>query len=472
MVGREKERQIMHNLLQSKEAELLALIGRRRIGKTYLIRETYKAHLQFEITGIQDAHLNQQLQNFSTQLTDYSKSPIPLQTPSSWPDAFTQLKIYLEQLPSSKKTVLFFDELPWLASQRSGFLQAFAHFWNNWASKQPIIIVICGSAASWMIDHVVNHKGGLHNRITKLIKLQQFSLKETEAYLISRAIKLSRYQITQIYMVMGGIPHYLKGIQSGLSAAQNIDNMCFQNHGLLKNEFSNLYAALFKNADNHIHIVTCLAKKWKGLSRQDILKLSQLKDGGTFSKLLEELETSGFITSYLPFENKKKDTLYRLSDAYSLFYLKFIKGKRHTSWMALSQSQAWKSWTGYAFESLCLQHDNELKKALGISGIYSETSSYLKKADDESSGFQIDMLIDRSDQVISVCEMKFYASEFTITKSYAQTLRQKLTGFKEATKTKKQLFLVMVSTYGITDNMHKIDLVSNDISLNDLFISI
>lgn len=471
MVGRYKEIGTMHKLLQSKEAEMLAVIGRRRIGKTYLIRETYKDHIQFEITGIQDANLEQQLQNFSNQLTDYSKSALPLQTPSNWNEAFLQLKTFLEQLQSTKKSVLFFDELPWLASQRSGFLQAFAHFWNNWASKQQLILVICGSAASWMIDNVVNHKGGLHNRITKLIRLQQFTLKETEDYLIGRNIKLSRYQIAQLYMVMGGIPHYLKGIQAGLSAAQNIDEMCFQNDGLLKDEFSNLYAALFKNADNHIHIVTCLSKKWKGLSRQDILNLSKLKDGGTFSKLLDELETSGFITSYLPFENKKKDTLYRLTDAYSLFYLRFIKGTRHNSWMALSQSQAWKSWTGYAFESLCLQHDTEIKKALGISGIYSETSSYLKKADEDRSGFQIDMLIDRSDQVISICEMKFYASEFTITKSYAKTLRQKLTGFKETTKTKKQLFLVMVSTYGITDNMHKIDLVSNDITLNDLFIT-
>jgi len=472
MVGREKEISIMQNLLKRKEAEMLAIIGRRRIGKTYLVRETYKKQIQFEITGIQDADLKLQLQNFSAQLTDYSNLAIPLQTPSNWNEAFSQLKIYLEQLKSSKKPVIFFDELPWLASQRSGFLQAFAHFWNNWASKQPIIIVICGSAASWMIDHVVNNKGGLHNRITKLIRLQQFSLKETEAYLISRNIKLSRYQIAQIYMVMGGIPHYLKGIQKGLSAVQNIDEMCFQKDGLLKDEFSNLYAALFKNADNHIHIVTCLSKKWKGLSRQEILNLSKLKDGGTFSKLLEELETSGFISSYLPFENKKKDTLYRLTDAYSLFYLRFIKGSRHNSWMALSQSQSWKSWTGYAFESLCLTHDNEIKKALGISGIYSETSSYLKKANDDNPGFQIDMLIDRSDQVISVCEMKFYASELTITKSYAKTLRQKLTGFQEAANTKKQLFLVMVSTYGITDNTHKIDLVSNDISLNDLFISI
>ena len=184
---------------------------------------------------------------------------------------------------------------------------------------------------------------------------------------------------------------------------------------------------------------------------------------------MEELETSGFISSYISFENKKKDTLYRLTDAYSLFYLRFIKGTRHSSWITLSQSQSWKNWTGYAFESLCLLHDIEIKKALGISGIYSETSSYSKKADADNSGFQIDMLIDRSDQVVSVCEMKFYASEFTITKSYAKTLRQKLTGFKEATNTKKQLFLVMVSTFGITDNMHKIDLVSNDISLNYLF---
>lgn len=469
LIGRQDEINSMQQLLKSNEAEMLAVIGRRRVGKTFLIQNAFKKHLFFEITGIQNASKKEQLFNFTRQFTLSSKKPISLPNISSWYEAFIHLETYLESSKSSRKRVLFFDELPWLASPKSEFLEALSHFWNNWANTQNILVVICGSAASWMIDKVIHNKGGLHNRVTKLIRLQPFSLYETELYLKSRKVKLSRYQIAQIYMVMGGIPHYLKEIEIGLSAAQNIDKICFKKDGLLKDEFIKLYPALFSNATKHTTIIKVLAKKWKGFSREEILATSKLSDGGTFTKVLEELENSGFITSYFPFGKKKKDKLFRLTDEYSLFYLRFIDNNRNTSWLNISQSQIWKSWSGFAFESLCLKHSNAIKKAIGIEKIYSEESSFIFKASIEELGFQIDLVIDRNDQIINICEMKFYASEFTIDKSYSRKLRHKLAGFKEQTKTKKQLFLTMVSTYGINENEHKIDLVQNDITLDALF---
>jgi len=469
LIGRQDEVISMQQLLKSNEAEMLAVIGRRRVGKTFLIRNAYKKQLLFEITGIQNANKKEQLNNFYKQLAQYSKSTALLPNINNWHEAFQLLQNHLKTKSTNSKKVLFFDELPWLASPKSGFLQALSHFWNNWASSQNILIVICGSAASWMIDKVIHNKGGLHNRVTRLIRLQPFSLYETELYLKSRKIKLSRYQIAQIYMVMGGIPHYLKEIKIGLSAAQNIDRICFKKDGLLKDEFIKLYPALFSNATKHITIIKVLAKKWKGFSREEILATSKLSDGGTFTKVLEELENSGFITSYFPFGKKKKDKLFRLTDEYSLFYLRFIKNSRNSSWLNISQSQTWKSWSGFAFESLCLKHSKQIKKVIGIEKIYSEKSSFIFKATNEKNGFQIDLVIDRNDQIINICEMKFYASEFTINKQYAKKLRYKLAGFKKQTKTKKQLFLTMISTYGINENEHKIDLVQNDITLDALF---
>lgn len=467
MIGRSTEKRIINKLIESDSAEMLAVVGRRRIGKTYLINQTLKHHIVFKITGVQNAPLAQQLQNFSDelQLLTNTKHEIP----KTWLEAFKQLRLFISKKRSKRKQVIFFDELPWLASQRSGFLEALAYFWNQWASNQHIIIVICGSAASWMIDKVVNNKGSLHNRITKLIQLEPFTLNETKAFLKQRHIKLTTYQITQLYMVMGGVPHYLKHIEAGQSVPQIIDALCFQKHGVLTNEFSNLYAALFKNADNHIAIIKALSNTWKGLPREQILKHSKLSDGGTFSKLLSELELSGFITHYKPFGNKKKQTLFRLTDEYSLFYLRFIAPNKTASWQQISNSQTWKSWSGYAFESLCLKHSLGIKQALGISGIYSNISSYTVPASETNKGVQIDMLIDRADGVITVCEMKFYASEFVITKSYAHVLRDKLTGLKRLSKTKKQVSLAFVSPYGVFNNPYKLELVQNDISIDALF---
>ena len=471
-IGRKQELRILHEALDSEEAEMVAVIGRRRIGKTFLINEAYKGKIQFEITGIQNAPRAEQIHNFVYQLNEASQAVDPVASPSTWLETFILLINWLKQLDQSEKLVVFFDELSWLATPNSGFLRALEFFWNSWAVKQQIVVVICGSAASWMIQKVVNHKGGLHNRISRRIFLAPFSLAETEEYLHSRNLHFDRYQIAELYMTMGGIPHYLKEVQSGQSVVQNIDRICFSPVGLLKEEFSRLYPSLFTKADNHITVIRALGSSHQGLIRKSIVQLSGLAEGGGVSRILEELEQSGFITSYFSFGKKKKEKLFRLTDEYSLFYLRFIKNKRkegkHT-WQHLSQTQAYKSWRGYAFESLWLKHIPQIKQALGIAGVYSETSSFYKKGTTEEEGVQIDLLIDRNDRVINVCEIKFSDSGYVVSKDYGKRLKEKLRIFRESTKTKKFLMLTLLTTFGLKHNEHSLGYVEKVLTLDALF---
>ena len=472
-IGRKKELAILQQALESREAEMVAVIGRRRIGKTFLINEAYKGKILYEVTGLQNASREEQIFNFTYQLNEAAQPSSPFKSPANWLEAFVLLINWLKQQDQSEKLVVFFDELSWLATPNSGFLRALGFFWNSWAVKQNIVVVICGSAASWMIQKVVNHRGGLHNRITRRIFLYPFTISETEEYLQNRNLRFDRYQIAELYMIMGGIPHYLKEVQSGQSIVQNIDRICFSASGLLKEEFSRLYVSLFANADQHIAIIRALGNSHQGLTRGKIVEESKLSDGGSFSKILEELEQSGFITSYFPFGKKKKEKLFRLTDEYSLFYLRFIENKRkegENTWQHLSQTQPYKIWRGYAFESLWLKHISQIKKALGIAGVYSETSSFYKKGNAEEKGTQIDLIIDRNDRVINICEIKFSDSEFSVSKEYSQKLRSKLHVFRETTKTKKYLMLTMLTTFGIKHNEHSLGYIEKVLTLDELFV--
>lgn len=463
----------MQSLLSDEKSHMLALIGRRRVGKTFLIRSVYKEHIVFELTGLKDATLEQQLLNFTFQFNRYFSEMNPISGVDEWITAFHKLTEELEKRPITKKRVLFFDELPWIASKRSGFVEALAHWWNNWASQQNILLVVCGSAAAWMIEHVVNAKGGLHNRITKLISLAPFTLAETKAFLESKKIGMSPYQIVQLYMTLGGIPHYLEQVQHGKSAIQNIQSICFERDGLLRNEFDNLYAALFDNARNHIAVIKALASKSKGLDRQEILTKTKIKDGGWFSGLLSELEASGFITSVQPLENKKKDTLFRLTDEFTLFYLTFMEGKRTTDdnyWIKMSQTSEYHTWSGYAFENLCAKHIDQIKSALGITGIQTEVNSFLHRKNDKyHKGFQIDLLLDRKDDVLTLCEMKFYSDEYRITPDYAKKIHIKREGLKALSSPKKHIEVAFVTTFGVVDNDQKTDYVDHDLTMGILF---
>lgn len=473
LVGRETEIGILKQALQSTEAELIAVYGRRRVGKTFLIRNVYADRLLFDFSGMYNSTMREQLENFGNMLTSASKAKIPLAIPFNWIQAFEVLKTYITPLLKKQKSVIFFDEFPWIDSRKSGFLAAFEHFWNSWASRQNnLVVVICGSAASWMIRKIINNRGGLHNRITQKIRLLPFTLNETEAYLQSKRINLDRYQLLQLYMVLGGIPHYLKNLKPGESAAQVVDRLCFSKDGMLKNEFENLYSSLFEHSEKHVAVVRALGKKPSGLTRREIIEANKLTSGGAITKLLEELSESGFIMSYVPFDKISKENIYKLSDEFSRFYLKFMEGSKALgmgTWIKQSATASWKSWSGTAFEGICLKHTAQIKKDLGISGVYTEESGWRYGGSKEENGSQIDLIIDRHDFCMNICEMKFSVSDFIIDKRYASDLQRKLNVFRERTKTKKTLFLTMITTFGTRQNEHKLSLVQNEVQMDALF---
>lgn len=472
VVGRESEKKMLREAMQSKTPELIAVYGRRRVGKTFLIRQFLKKEIAFEFTGSKDANLGQQLANFSKSLGKLSGNEKLYRVPANWSDGFDLLTSYITPKLATGKTVVFLDEFPWINTHKSGFLSAFDHWWNSWGTKQhKLVVIICGSAAAWMIQNIVNNKGGLHNRITRKLRLLPFTLQETEAYLKGQNVSLDRYQILQLFMVLGGIPHYLKEIKKGESSTQVIDRLCFSKDGLLHDEFKSLYHSLFDDATKHLAVVRALAKNNSGLTRNEIIDEAALTSGGRITELLDELIESGFVTTWLPYDKKSKDSIYKLADEYSHFYIKFMENSRSQgtgTWLRFSDGQSWKSWSGIAFERVCLKHIPQIKKALGITVIYTEESAwrYIPK---KGNGAQIDLLIDRRDFVIHICEMKYSASTFTIDKKYAGELENKEEVFREQTKTKKSLFITMITTFGVKDNEHASRLVKNSIKMDALF---
>ncbi len=472
LTGRKAETEILRKALNSPEAEMISIIGRRRVGKTFLVRTVYQGQIDFEITGIQKATGSEQLRNFANQLKTFAPNLLLAKPPVDWLEAFFLLIEYLRQKDKPGKLVVFFDEMPWLATHKSGFLKGLSYFWNSWASQQNIVVVICGSSASWMIRKVLRDKGGLHNRVTQRIRLKPFTLAETEEYLHSRGISLDRYHLLLIYMAMGGIPHYLKEIAGNKSAAQHINQVCFSENGLLRDEFFNLYPSLFDSADYHLAIIRALANRHYGMVRKEIVQAVPFTDSGRISKVLEELVESGFVSEYFPFGKKKKDKVFRLSDEYSLFYLRFIEQHQHDGedvWNLLSQTQEFKTWSGYAFENICLKHIPQIKKALGISGIYSTATAFVKTGNADEPGAQIDLVIDRNDRMINLVEIKFYNSALTLTKADADELREKMRIFQHVTGTRKLVNWVMLSTFGVHPNAHSLGMVAQSLDMDILF---
>lgn len=467
IVGRSKEQKQLKEYVASDTSEFVAIYGRRRVGKTFLVREMLGNNFAFYVTGMDNVSMQEQLLNFNLSLRRSSGKEWSMA--SNWLLAFDQLITYLESLPKGNK-VLFMDELPWMDTHKSGFVSALEHFWNAWASaRRDIKLIVCGSATSWMIDKLINNRGGLHNRLTHRMLIEPFTLQECELYFRSKGITYSRHEIAECYMVMGGIPFYLNLIEKGRSVAQNIDRLFFENGCALDNEFSNLYRALFKYSEKYVKIVEALATKGKGLNRVDLIKLTGLANNGGLTTMLKELEACGFIRRYEPFGKIKKDALYQLVDFYTLFYFKYILKNRYKDehfWITSQESPMHRSWSGYAFEMLCLCHVRQIKKTLGISGVQSLVSSWRSEMSED--GAQIDLVIDRKDQTVNLCEMKYSIAEFVIDKKYEGVLRNKLAAFLSETKTRKSLQLTFVTTYGVKANTYS-SRIQSEVLLEDLF---
>jgi uncharacterized protein len=470
IIGRIEEVKVLEDAYLSNRPEFIALYGRRRVGKTFLIRTIYQNRFLFQLTGIANSSLENQLNNFNNALKKQHPK-MKLKPAKTWFEAFGELSKLIQKSKQTKK-VIFMDELPWLDTPSSNFIQALEHFWNSFASaRKDVLLVVCGSAASWMLNELINSKGGLHNRITQRLRIDPFTLSECELFIKSKKITLEKYQLVQLYMAFGGIPFYWDEVKKGLSAQQNIEAICFSKNGLLRTEFTNLFKALFNKDDKHQMVVELLAKKAIGLSREEIIKQGKLSNGGSVTRLLNELEESGFIKKYIPYGKKMRNSLYQLSDFYTLFYCRFIKNNaidNKNYWTNTIDSPSHRAWSGYAFEQLCLYHVDEIKKALGIWGVNSEACSW--RSTKFSSKAQIDLLIDRRDGVINLCEIKFSINQFSINKRYDAELRNKVGIFKAETNTRKAVFLTLITTFGIAQNRYSGN-VQNDLNMQLFFNS-
>lgn len=469
IIGRKKQLKQLESCLKEKEASLVIVTGRRRVGKTYFINEAFDKEFDFKVTGDYNSNTISQLTNFAYELR--RKMPEFSSLPTSWTEAFEYLRMYLSILPKDKRKVVFFDEFPWLDNHASGFLNAFIHFWNDYGNTVDYLtFIICGSSSSWIEDKIINNKGGLYNRHSLKIKLYPFNLSETEEYLISRGINWSRYDIVTAYMALGGIPYYLHLLDPSCSVGENIDNLFFAKDAMLKDEFHLLFRTLFTNSESYVKVVKALFKKKSGLTREEIADIGDITLNGDLSKVLTNLTITGFINR-IELRNGKKRIAYYLSDYFTLFYLYFIDNKVSKDshyWSKSSDNPSTNAWKGLCFEKICFDHIDQIKDVIGISGVITENFSYIYHGDEENRGTQIDMVIKRRDRTSNICEMKFVANEFNIDKDYYLKLQNKKDIYRQLTKTKDTIQMTLVTTYGLVENKYS-NIFNNVVTLDDLF---
>lgn len=477
IIGRKKEIEELLELFRSDRAEFVAVYGRRRVGKTYLVDETLGRHLTFRHAGLSPIDDNGKQNMLKDQLQHFYHSLLrqgmkKSHQPTSWLEAFYMLEMHLQRIDNGSRQVVFIDELPWMDTPRSKFVMALEGFWNGWAChRHNLMLVVCGSANSWMLDNLVNNHGGLYGRVTYEIKLSPFTLRESEEFFRSREVKLSRYDIVQSYMMLGGIPFYLNYFKRGQSLAQNIDRLFFAPNAILRDEYDRLFASVFSNPEEMKRIVKLLSKRHAGYTRQEILQKTNIADSGSATKMLNALQASNFILKYQPFGKGKREESFKLTDQFCWFYHHWVETHGNMAadfWMQNIQSQSVTSWRGIAFEEVCMAHIQQIKAALGIAGVSSEQSAWAVKGDDEKEGTQIDLLINRKDNVVNMCEMKFYAEEFTVTKSYERKLTHRQILLSEKVNRRTVIHPVLITTFGLTYNEYS-GVFNHTITMDDLF---
>ena len=475
MVGREKEKKELEKLYCSKQAELVAIYGRRRIGKTYLVDEVLQDKITFRHAGLspleEDAKglLRAQFDHFYNSLKFYGMDEDG--RPDNWLDAFFMLEKLLQRIDNGTRQVVFLDELPWLDTPRSGFIRAFEGFWNTWVChRKNLMVIICGSANSWMMNELINNHGGLYGRVTREIKLSPFTLAECEEFYKSKNVPFSRYDIVQSYMIFGGVPYYMGYMDEELSLAQNIDKVFFDRNANLKLEYDRLFESVFKRQDISKSIVELLYKRNMGYTRKEIAEKLQMSDGGHLTKDLNALIASDFIMKYVPFGLDRKEDYYKLVDPFCLFYLHFVKNrieKNKHYWQKNSANQEVVIWRGFAFENVCFIHIAQIKNALGIRDVITSESAWAKKAEDED-GMQIDMLISRKDNAINMCEIKFYSDDFIVTKEYFRTIQRRIEMLRTKISPKMSIYSTLITTYGLKRNEYSSAFIKT-ITFEDLF---
>ena len=468
MIGRTKEIEELNRLYESDESEFVAVYGRRRVGKTYLVRETFSDRFAFHHTGLPNATKHQQLVHFKESLV---AAGARVKTPRNWFEAFHALREVVARSAFRRK-VVFIDELPWMDTAKSDFLMALETFWNEWASaRKDIVLIVCGSAAAWMVKNLFRNRGGLHNRVTARICLQPFTLGECEMFATDRGLGMSRADIAECYMALGGIPYYWRYLARGMSLAQNLDRLCFAVDAPLKGEFDELYSSLFRDAISYKKVVAALAKKKIGMTRLELIEALDISTTGRLSEILKTLEASGFIRSYRSYGAKKKNAIYQLTDPFTLFHFRFLETPSTDEhfWSSTLSSPAQAAWRGLAFERLCLLHLPQVRRALGVGSIHVEAYGWSFKGDETyPDGVQIDLVLERADNVINICEMKYSANVYAIDKAYDSALGRKIATFAGVTGTRKAIHLTLVTANGLLRNQYS-GRVQSEVVLADLF---
>lgn len=471
IIGREKEQKELLGLLEKEESQFCAVYGRRRVGKTYLIRETFNYQFCFQHTGVANGTLRQQLTSFRNSLMSLG---MKCAIPKNWFEAFELLKQHIKNAPTGKK-IIFIDELPWMDTPKGNLIGALENFWNGWATARPekdIVLIVCGSATSWISKKILKDKGGLRGRLTARIKIVPFTLRECELFANSAGLALGRKDVLELYMILGGIPYYWSFLKKGLSTAQNIDQLFFTETAQLRDEFDALYAILFKRPENYLKVIECLSNgKKSGSTRERLISESELSDGGTFSSILEELEECGFIRRYASADTSENNALYQLIDNYTLFYYLCIKKNAFCDehfWSNTYTSTSHNVWKGLAFERVCLQHIPQIKSALGISGVQTNVCSWYTRGNGEHKGAQIDLVMQRADGFTDILEMKHSTQPFAISSDYADILQNKLNAYQQLSKDKRTLHLVLITTNGVIHNSNY-NIIQREITLDDLF---
>ena len=468
IVGRRTEKHQLGLLAQSNKPEFLVVYGRRRVGKTYLISEFFRDEFAFRVSGLSGESLTEQLEVFASKLREYGLAGC--KRPTSWLEAFMLLKELLSRQEvqrhhESGRRVIFIDEMPWFDTPRSGFKGALEFFWNDWAcSQEDVLLIACGSATSWLAENLLEQTKGLYNRVTKIIDLQPFTLTECKEYLDWRDLGFSNRQVMESYMIYGGIPYYLNLFERGKSLAQNTDMLFFDRTGQLSREFDRLFSSLFRTPQNYVSVIRTLATKQSGLTRAEIASTSGLS-GGVLTKLLRDLEICNFIRSYRDFTRPKKGQIFQLVDPFTLFYLRFVDNQAFDGWMEFINTGRYHAWTGLAFEMLCLQHIGSIKNSLGIAGVQTQACAW--RSTQFKPAAQIDLLIDRRDDVINLCEMKYSEADYVLTAADERSIRNKMASFRAETGTKKAIHPVLITPDGAYHNEHFHSVILGEIKVTD-----
>lgn len=475
MIGRKQEISELNRIYNRNKAELVAIYGRRRVGKTYLVDETFEGKITFRHAGLSPEKedprglLKLQLEHFYNSLDIQGMEKCD--KPTSWLEAFLLLEKFLQAKDDGSRQVVFLDELPWLDTPKSGFVRAFEAFWNTWGChRKNLMVIVCGSANSWIQDKLINNHGGLYNRVTYEMKLSPFNLSECEQLYKEYNVNMSRYDIVQSYMIFGGIPYYMGYINPKMSLAQNVDNLFFNRNAVLRDEYNKLFASIFTNPDVVKNIVRLLYTRNAGYTRKEIVEKLKITDGGSLSKNLNALISSDFVIKYVPFGFGKREEHYKLIDPFCIFYLHFIEGQKKISekfWQQNATSASISSWRGFAFENVCFNHIEQIKFALGIPAVITETSAWSKKEDD-TDGVQIDLLISRNDNVINMCEIKFYSGPYKVDKEYYAKILGRQAILAEKVSPKISIHSTLITTFGLADNEYSGAFV-NTVTLDDLF---